>query len=114
MKKANKSQTEFSKYFCARRFSGGHLWVNTNVALMVRGALSNMAWVKTKVIALVGILATSGVLLGIYGLQLSSEKIGDLRLEIKEDVEPSSASGIVKKLIGKPLQIAAPQAADCR
>jgi RNA polymerase sigma factor (sigma-70 family) len=52
--------------------------VSANVALMVQGALSHMAWVKTKVIALIGVLVTSAALMGIYGLQLSSEQIDAL------------------------------------
>jgi RNA polymerase sigma factor (sigma-70 family) len=49
--------------------------VSASVALMVEGAVAKMAWIKAKVIALAGVLVTSGALLGIYGLQLSSEQI---------------------------------------
>ncbi len=49
--------------------------VSSTVALMVEGALAKMTWIKAKVAALVGVLVTSGALLGIYGLQLSPEQI---------------------------------------
>jgi RNA polymerase sigma factor (sigma-70 family) len=52
--------------------------VSANVALMVEGALAKMTWIKAKVAALVGVLVTSGALLGIYGLQLNSEQIDAL------------------------------------
>lgn len=52
--------------------------LSANVSLMVQGALTNMSWIKTKVIALTGVLVTSAALLGIYGLQLSSGQIDAL------------------------------------
>lgn len=52
--------------------------VTANVTLMVDGALSSMTWIKTKVIALVGVLSTSCALLSIYGLQLTSQQIDAL------------------------------------
>jgi RNA polymerase sigma factor (sigma-70 family) len=52
--------------------------VSANVALMVEAALAKMTWIKAKVVALIGVLVTSGALLGIYGLQLSSEQIDAL------------------------------------
>jgi RNA polymerase sigma factor (sigma-70 family) len=52
--------------------------LSANVTLMVQGALTNMAWIKTKVIALISFLVTSAALLGIYGLQLSSVQIDAL------------------------------------
>lgn len=52
--------------------------LSANVALMVQGALTSMAWIKTKTIALIGVLLTSAALLGIYGLQLSSVQIDAL------------------------------------
>lgn len=52
--------------------------VSANVALMVNAALAKMTWIKAKVAAFVGVLVASGTLLGIYGLQLSSNQIDAL------------------------------------
>lgn len=52
--------------------------VPASVALMVEAALAKMAWIKAKAVALVGVLVTSGALLGIYGLQLNSGQIDAL------------------------------------
>jgi RNA polymerase sigma factor (sigma-70 family) len=51
---------------------------SATAALMVKGALAKMTWIKTQVAALVGVVATAGVLLGIHGLQLSSRQVDAL------------------------------------
>ena len=47
-------------------------------ALMVKGAITEMTWIKAKAIALVGVLITSSTLLGIYGAQLNPTQVDAL------------------------------------
>jgi RNA polymerase sigma factor (sigma-70 family) len=64
--------------------------VSSNIALMVNGALAKMTWMKAKVAAWVGMLATSGALLGLYGLQLSSEQVDALDFTEEQTAEANA------------------------
>ena len=64
--------------------------VSTSVALMVEAALAKMTWIKAKVAALVGVLLTSGAVLGIYGLKLNSEQIDALDFSEEQTAEANA------------------------